>query len=156
MQNYTVLLENEQQTLTFGKKIADHSQRLHIIYLNGVLGAGKTTLTRGILRGLGYEGTVKSPTYTLVETYTLGPRIIHHFDLYRLQNMGDLEEMGFRDYFADDTLCLIEWPERAAHLPLADLNCNLAIADQSRTITLTANTPAGWQVIKEVVNGQDV
>lgn len=144
------LLANEQQTLDFGRKIAAHSHKLHVIYLNGVLGAGKTTLTRGILQGLGYSGTVKSPTYTLVETYVLGARTLHHFDLYRVHDIHELEEMGFRDYFTQDTLCLIEWPERAAHLPTADLVCDLEVVESQRKITLHANTPAGMQVIEEV------
>jgi tRNA threonylcarbamoyladenosine biosynthesis protein TsaE len=152
MQSYTALLENEQQTLAFGKKIASHSSGLHIIYLNGVLGAGKTTLTRGILQGLGYTGAVKSPTYTLVETYVLNSRTLHHFDLYRIHDAHELEDMGFRDYLTIDTLCLIEWPDRINNLVVADLICNLEIIGEQRKIVLTANTPAGWQVIKEVVH----
>jgi tRNA threonylcarbamoyladenosine biosynthesis protein TsaE len=151
MNAYTVLLKNEQQTLDFGKKIAQHSASLHIIYLNGVLGAGKTTFTRGFLQGLGHTGAVKSPTYTIVETYTLDARVIHHFDLYRLHDVHELEDMGFRDYFTDDTLCLIEWPDRAGNLVIADLICNLEIIGEQRNLVLSANSPAGWQVIKEVV-----
>lgn len=144
------ILADEQQTLDFGKKIAAKSADLHIIYLNGVLGAGKTTLTRGILQGLGYSGTVKSPTYTLVETYVLGQRTIHHFDLYRVHDIHELEDMGFRDYFTQDTLCLIEWPDRATHLPQADLICDLEVVGKQRKIILSAHTPAGMQVIEEV------
>jgi tRNA threonylcarbamoyladenosine biosynthesis protein TsaE len=145
-----LLLENEQQTLAFGKKIAAHSASLQVIYLNGVLGAGKTTLTRGLLQGLGYTGVVKSPTYALVETYILESRTIHHFDLYRVHSVNELEEIGFRDYFLNDTLCLIEWPQRASHLPVADLICNLEVVHEARKIVLTADTPAGWQVIQQL------
>jgi tRNA threonylcarbamoyladenosine biosynthesis protein TsaE len=150
MNTYTALLQNEQQTLDFGKKMAALSQGLHVIYLNGVLGAGKTTLTRGFLQGLGHTGTVKSPTYTLVETYPLGTRIIHHFDLYRIHDAHELEEMGFRDYVTEDTLCLIEWPDRAQNLVTADLICDLDIIGEERNIVLSANTPAGWQVIQQL------
>jgi tRNA threonylcarbamoyladenosine biosynthesis protein TsaE len=141
------ILENEQQTLMFGEMIGQHSDDLRIIYLNGLLGAGKTTLTRGILRGLGYTDTVKSPTYTLVETYTLTTRTVHHFDLYRMNDIHELEEVGFRDYLTDDALCIIEWPERAAVLPEADLICDLKIIDKQRKIILSANTASGAEVM---------
>ncbi|MFA6038576.1 MAG: tRNA (adenosine(37)-N6)-threonylcarbamoyltransferase complex ATPase subunit type 1 TsaE [Legionellales bacterium] len=144
------LLADAQQTLDFGRRIAAQSDKLHIIYLNGVLGAGKTTLTRGILQGLGYSGNVKSPTYTLVETYVLGARTVHHFDLYRVHDIHELEDIGFRDYFTQDTLCLIEWPDKATHLPPADLVCDLEVVGSERKIILRANTPAGMQVIEEV------
>jgi tRNA threonylcarbamoyladenosine biosynthesis protein TsaE len=144
------ILENEQQTLECGHAIAQHSNQLHIIYLNGVLGAGKTTLTRGILQGLGYTHTVKSPTYTLVETYLLDKRTVHHFDLYRMNDIYELEEVGFRDYLTDDALCIIEWPERAAVLPEADLICDLKIIGSQRKIILSSNTPAGEKVIADL------
>ncbi len=144
------ILENEQQTLEFGRAIAHHSSKLHVIYLNGVLGAGKTTLTRGIMQGLGYTQIVKSPTYTLVETYAVSARTVHHFDLYRMSDIYELEEVGFRDYFTDDALCIIEWPERAAVLPEADLICDLKVIGSQRKIILSTNTPAGFEVIEQL------
>lgn len=151
MSVYTRLLENEQDTLDFGKKIALFIPKLQIIYLQGVLGAGKTTFVRGLLRGLGYNGAVKSPTYTLVETYVLGQYTIHHFDLYRLQTTEELAEMGFRDYLGNDTLCLIEWPQQAqGQLPLADLICHLEVVNEQRKIVITAQTDAGQQVIQQL------
>jgi tRNA threonylcarbamoyladenosine biosynthesis protein TsaE len=144
------ILENEQQTLALGEIIGENSHNLHVMYLNGLLGAGKTTLVRGILRGLGYAHTVKSPTYTLVETYELNTRTIHHFDLYRMNDIHELEEVGFRDYFTDNALCIIEWPERAAILPQADLICDLKIIDHHRKIILSANTKAGEDVVAQL------
>ena len=145
-----VLLENEQKTLAFGQKLAALCEHVQIILLKGPLGAGKTTLTRGLLQGLGYRGTVKSPTYTLVETYTLDHRTVHHFDLYRLGGTHALEEMGVRDYFSEDALCLIEWPEKINTPIVADLICSLEILGNQRQISIIAQTPAGRQVIEQL------
>lgn len=125
-----------------------------VLYLNGDLGAGKTTLTRYMLRALGYQGKVKSPTYTLVEEYPLATKQIYHFDLYRLADPEELEFMGIRDYFTEQSLCLLEWAEKGQGLlPPADLNINIAFASQGRTIQLVANSAQGEQIICQL--GQD-
>ena len=114
------------------------------MHLRGELGAGKTTLVRGLLRGLGYRGRVKSPTYTLLEAYTLSRLNLYHFDFYRFVNRLEWRDSGFRDYFNADSACIVEWPERAGEaLATPDLDLELRFADDARRIKIRARTPAG-------------
>lgn len=143
----TALLRNEQETLDFGAQLAQQiPQRPTVVYLQGDLGAGKTTLVRGLLMGMGHKGPVKSPTYTLVESYHLESegmmRLIHHFDLYRVEDPEELEFIGGREYF-DAHLCLIEWPLKGVGwLPKADLIIGLIVEGEARQISLEwQNTP---------------
>jgi len=118
------------------------------IWLQGNLGAGKTTLVRGLLRGLGYEGKVKSPTYTLVEPYVISGLYLYHFDLYRFVDAEEWEAAGFRDYFNAQSVCLIEWPEKAGDLlPPADIEIALEPSGAGRTAILTAGTELGKQCL---------
>lgn len=124
----------------FAGKIAAQVRPPYIIYLQGELGAGKTTLARGFLRALGHQGPVRSPTFTLIETYELADLKIFHVDLYRLNDPEEIEFIGLRDYFANDVIGLIEWPERAAGLlPPANLVCNIAIQGSARVVRLQPN-----------------
>lgn len=120
-----------------------------VVFLEGPLGAGKTTLVRGLLRGLGHRGAVRSPTYTLVEGYPLGAgKQVLHLDLYRLADPEELEYLGVRELDAPDQLVLIEWAERGGErLPRADLRLALAVAGEGRQASLTALTPAGEAVL---------
>ena len=115
-----------------------------VLHLRGELGSGKTTLVRGLLHGLGYPGRVKSPTYTLVEPYELSSLHFYHFDFYRLRDATEWLSSGFRDYFRADSVCVVEWPERAgASLPMPDLQIQLTHAGNSRQARLEAFTPPG-------------
>ena len=123
------------------------------IALHGDLGAGKTTFVRHLLRALGVEGRVKSPTYAVVEPHaTPGGLAVSHFDFYRFNDPREWEDAGFRDLFAAPGLKLAEWPEQAAGLlPPADLELHLQLQpDESRQVTLRAGTPLGVQLLKEV------
>lgn len=127
-----------------GARIARALDGHGTVYLQGELGAGKTTLTRGVLRGFGHAGAVKSPTYTLVEPYEMSSGTVFHFDLYRLLDPEELELMGYRDYFRPDALTLVEWPQRGAPLlPGPDLAVTIAPAAPGRALQLQAHTPHG-------------
>ena len=125
-------LIDEAATLKMGRKLAANLKAGMTVFLNGPLGAGKTTLCRGLLQYYGYTGTVKSPTYTLVETYQYLTIPVCHFDLYRLGNGEELEYIGIRDYFSGVNLCLVEWSERAeSYLPKPDLIIGLMPTNQN-------------------------
>ena len=114
------------------------------IYLRGELGAGKTTLVRGLLRAMGYAGRVKSPTYTLVEPYTLSSLHFYHFDFYRLKDRSEWTEAGFREYFNAQSMCVVEWPERARDLlPPPDLDVLLQFSGEARRALIAPQSAAG-------------
>ena len=151
----TLLLQlpDEEATLSLGVALAHalkgSQQPGALVYLSGTLGAGKTTLARGILRGLGFSGRVKSPTYTLVELYVVSKLNLYHFDFYRLGEPEEWQEAGFRDLFNETNICLVEWPEKAGELlPLADLRISLKTTqNQCREANLTAMSTRGRQML---------
>lgn len=133
-------IHNERQMQQLGAKLAalDHA----LVFLNGDLGAGKTTLVRAALRAMGHQGAVKSPTYNIVEPYLIGTKPVYHFDLYRIFDPEELEALGMRDYLAQKALIFIEWPSRGAGvLPAADLTIQIDLVDtqpEARRILITA------------------
>ena len=144
MSEVTLYLADEQAMSDFGTRIARVTQGHGLIFLVGNLGMGKTTLSRGIIRGLGHVGAVKSPTFTLVEPYEIGDIRAFHFDLYRLVDPEELEFLGIRDYFDDDALCLIEWPDKGAgFLPKPDLTITISPQDSGRSLTILSQGSRG-------------
>lgn len=141
-------LVGEQAQTAFGAQLAACLPARAVIELNGDLGTGKTTLVRGLLRALGHRGAVRSPTYTLLESYEIDAHRIHHLDLYRLGDPEELEYIGIRDLLSDAAVLFIEWPQRGAGvLPTADLEIRLQHANQGRDLSLRAGTPVGERIL---------
>lgn len=153
---YQVKLSDEEAMIAFGYKIANVAAGRGVIFLLGDLGMGKTTLSRGILRGCGHQGSVKSPTYTLVEPYEVGEQQIYHFDLYRLSDPEELEFLGIRDYFEDKALCLVEWPERGQGiLPEADLLLQIELDGRGRQLTWIPQSELGQEMADKLLQATE-
>jgi tRNA threonylcarbamoyladenosine biosynthesis protein TsaE len=151
MKSCTLALPDAAATEHAGAAVARVLAAGMVVTLAGDLGAGKTTLARGVLRALGWRGPVKSPTYTLVEHYPLSNLYLYHFDFYRFDDVAEWDDAGVAECFRDDALCLVEWPERVAgRLPDPDVAITLAHASvdaTGRTLTATATTRAGERCI---------
>jgi tRNA threonylcarbamoyladenosine biosynthesis protein TsaE len=136
-----VFLNNTEATEQFGASLHQVLPAKCVIYLQGDLGAGKTTLVRGFLRAAGYKGTVKSPTYNLVEEYKIDQQSVFHFDLYRISSPEELEWIGINDYFAQQSICFIEWPDLGlGFLPQPDIVIVITQEEQGRLLVITDNT----------------
>lgn len=152
--NLILSLPDAAATMALGVRLAAEMRPGMVIWLIGDLGAGKTTLTRGLLQGLGYSGRVKSPTYTLVEIYPFSSFNLYHFDLYRFASPEEWEEAGFRDYFNAESICLVEWPEKGgAVLPSPDLEVRLDFLGEGqdgdgRRVCLCGGTKEGKRCVE--------
>ncbi len=137
-------LADEAATRALGAALARTLEGGGVVLLHGDLGAGKTTLARGFLRALGHAGAVRSPTYTLLEPYTVAAGAVYHLDLYRLADAEELDYLGLRDLDEPGATFLVEWPERGrGALPPADLEVRLDHAGDARSATLVGLSPRG-------------
>ncbi len=150
-------MPDEAATVARGRELAPLLLPGMVVWLNGDLGAGKTTLVRALLRGVGYGGAVKSPTYTLVESYVVSRLYWYHFDFYRFNEPEEFDGAGLGDYFRDDAVCLVEWPEKAiGYVPAADLVLDFCFTDVSpesgRELAFIASSEAGEKCLSALQN----
>ncbi len=150
--NKQIFLADELQQIALAKTVARHLNSSFIMLLKGDLGVGKTTFARSFIQASGFDGVVKSPTYTLVEPYPISHnRLCYHFDLYRLAEPEELEFIGARDYFNNNDVCLVEWPEKAeGFLPAADWICVFSYYNQGRNLVISALTEKGKKLMLQV------
>ncbi|MCW8889215.1 MAG: tRNA (adenosine(37)-N6)-threonylcarbamoyltransferase complex ATPase subunit type 1 TsaE [Sedimenticola sp.] len=141
--------DSEQAQEAIGRALAEACSTNCLIFLKGDLGAGKTTLARGFLRGWGHSGAVKSPTYTLIEPYEVEGRHCYHLDLYRLADPDELEYLGLRDLLSGEAVLLVEWPEQGGDaLPVPDVLVTINYQTNGREVRLVAQTARGKGVLE--------
>jgi tRNA threonylcarbamoyladenosine biosynthesis protein TsaE len=147
-----IRLEGEAAQVAFGRRLAEQLRPPCVIYLEGDLGAGKTTLVRGVLWGLGHEGAVRSPTYTLLEPYEIGDIHLYHLDLYRLADPEEIEFLGLRDLLDEQAMLFVEWPERGEDmLPPPDMRARIAHAGEARILELAPQGPRGAELVARLL-----
>ncbi|MCL2021822.1 MAG: tRNA (adenosine(37)-N6)-threonylcarbamoyltransferase complex ATPase subunit type 1 TsaE [Betaproteobacteria bacterium] len=150
-----ILLPNTGATEKLGKALATAMTAGLVIYLQGDLGAGKTTLARALLYAMGHKGAVKSPTYAVVEVYVVSRLYFYHFDFYRFTSPEEFFDAGLDEYFRQDAICLVEWPEKAAGCaPEADVRLCLSIpsaelSEESRVVAFSASSQEGERCLKQ-------
>lgn len=147
----TLILDDENATINFAQLLAAQLQPGMVIYLQGDLGAGKTTLVRAVLNALGYTGRVKSPTYTLLEPYQVAGLDLRHFDLYRMNDEEEWESAGFRDEFNGHNIFFIEWPDKARNLlPPVDVEIGFEILPNGRRVEIVGHSVMGNTCVKQL------
>ncbi|ASQ45080.1 tRNA (adenosine(37)-N6)-threonylcarbamoyltransferase complex ATPase subunit type 1 TsaE [Legionella clemsonensis] len=146
-----VALPDEYSSELLAAKLAQELAPPLILTFSGEIGAGKTTFIRAMLRALGITTAIKSPTFSLIESYHCNKFQLHHFDLYRIHDESELEYIGFRDYFREDSVCCIEWPEQAGHfLNKVDMNFSFAIKGHGRLLSIKAASPVGEKLLSKL------
>ncbi|HEX4916504.1 MAG TPA: tRNA (adenosine(37)-N6)-threonylcarbamoyltransferase complex ATPase subunit type 1 TsaE [Limnobacter sp.] len=162
MTTLEIELPDESATHSVGQKLAqlvEAAPKPMSMYFSGPLGAGKTSLVRAMLRGLGVRGSIKSPSYALVEPYNFLKFSAYHFDFYRFFDQNEWADSGFREYFEqEDAICLVEWPEKAGQLlPKPDIHLRLAyLGDSGRRIELVAHSEAGQCLLQQLEKKQSL
>lgn len=150
MNEYQIQIADSEQMIAFGRQLANVADAGLLIYLYGDLGTGKTTFSRGFIQARGQQGKVKSPTYTLIESYDLQPPI-YHFDLYRLADPSELDYLGLADYLHEPVIWLVEWPEQGGdYLPPADLSIYLSHQGTQRHLRLQSHTNKGTNALEAI------
>ena len=150
-----VFLKDEQASILYATQLAEHLQAPLILTFSGNIGAGKTTIIRAMLRTLGIQCAIKSPTFSLVESYTCTDFVVHHFDLYRIHDAEELEYIGFRDFFSEQSICCIEWAEHAGpFLPNIDLRCSLSVKESGRELEIKALSEVGQKIVAGLTGEQ--
>ncbi|MDR0673089.1 MAG: tRNA (adenosine(37)-N6)-threonylcarbamoyltransferase complex ATPase subunit type 1 TsaE [Zoogloeaceae bacterium] len=149
---FEIELPDLAASASLGKALAACLHSGQVIYLQGDLGAGKTTLVRGLLYALGHTGAVKSPTYALVEVYVVSRLYLYHFDFYRFMSPEEFLDAGLDEYFRKDSICLVEWPDKASgYVPPADLVLSLHEGEAGRRCALAANGVEGQKCLTEIL-----
>jgi tRNA threonylcarbamoyladenosine biosynthesis protein TsaE len=160
-EHLTLALPDEADTVALGVALAAHLAPGMVVWLDGDLGAGKTTLARGLLRAAGETGPVKSPTYTLVEVHVVSGLHFYHFDFYRFNQAEEYLDAGLDEYFSGRGICLVEWPDKAApYLPAADIRIELRVAagttGEGRTASITATSDKGRTCLAGVMSSSSL
>ncbi len=152
---YCLFLSDEKASQDWASKLAPHLSAPVILSFSGDIGTGKTTIIRAMLRALGVQCAIKSPTFSLVESYQCTQFTVHHFDLYRIHNEEELEYIGFRDFFSEHCVCCIEWAEHAGQLlPKIDIYFKLKIKQAGRELEIKALTETGQKVLKNLFKAE--
>jgi len=151
----TLYLVDERASETWAQRLAEVLPFSAVLSFRGEIGTGKTTFIRAMLRAMGVTSAIKSPTFSLVESYSCQPRNVHHFDLYRIEDEAELDYIGFRDYFSDEAICCIEWPERACgSLLVCDLAFSLSVEGGGRRMTIKALSVKGEGMLSAMLTSQ--